>query len=76
MEEEEEHKEKVEMITPTPMVLSVPDMASELGPFINSPEVCSAPFSKVYSITDWNALHHRYKPENIPYLNKALAAKE
>jgi hypothetical protein len=25
-------------------------------------------------IVNWPALHHRYKPENIPYLNKALDA--
>ena len=51
-------------------------MASQLGPFINNTEVCTAPFSKIFSITDWPALHHRYKPENIPYLNKVLAARE
>jgi hypothetical protein len=50
-------------------------MATQLGPFINTPEVCTAPFAKIFSITDWPALHHRYKPENIPYLNKVLAAR-
>jgi len=50
-------------------------MATQLGPFVNSPEVCTAPFGKIFTITDWPALHHRYKPENIQYLNKVLAAR-
>ena len=62
--------------TPNPQVIdSTPDMASQLGPFIDTPEICTAPFAKIFTITDWPALHHRYKPENIPYLNKALAAR-
>ncbi len=36
MEEEEEQKEAIEMVTPTPIVHSIPDMVSQLGPFINS----------------------------------------
>ena len=89
MEEEEEEEEKKEQImpatttptpgdtiTPTPVVVSAePDMATQLGPFVNSPEECSKPFNKIFTITNWSALHHRYKPENIPYLNKVLAAR-
>ena len=34
------------------------------------------PLPNPLCITNWPALYHRYKPENIPYLNKALKAKE
>jgi hypothetical protein len=34
------------------------------------------PLPPAQCITNWTALHHRYKPENIPYLNKALNARD
>jgi preprotein translocase subunit SecA len=34
------------------------------------------PLAHPLCITNWQALHHRYKPENIPYLNKALNARD
>lgn len=66
---EEEAKTDTKQLDPNAEVLA------KLGPFITTPEAVSAPFGKIVSITDWQALHHRYKPEHIPYLNKALNAR-
>lgn len=80
LEEEEEEEEQKQAFVPVPQPQktpepTTPDMVSILGPFTNNPEELNIPFSKIHAITDWPSLHHRYKPENIPYLNKVLAAK-
>ena len=51
------------------------ELIKTLGPFESSPAVLEKPLPNPLCITNWSALYHRYKPENIPYLNKALKAK-
>jgi START domain len=41
---------------------------------VNSQEVLDSPFKEVHLIQEWEPLFSRYKPENIPYIKKALSA--
>ena len=45
-------------------------LIARLGPFINTPELLKKPVTSIEKIEDWEPLYHRYKPENIPYIQK------
>ena len=47
-------------------------LIARLGTFVSNDEVLNQPFTTIECITDWKALYHRYKPENIPFLEKAV----
>jgi len=45
-------------------------LIARLGPFINTPELLKKPVTSIEKIEDWEPLYHRYKPENISYIQK------
>lgn len=49
-------------------------MIAKLGPFVNTPESLKKPIIQIERIEDWEPLYHRYKPQNLPFIQKTKIA--
>lgn len=58
-----------------PEQVKLDQLLEKLGPFVSRIDMNkeAGQFTEVYCIEDWSKLMHRYKPEYMPQIKKAIA---